>query len=86
MRSFIELSQSEIFPYHTGKRGGHIPSATTRTKSFESSRLPAKFSLSYMTLWTNCGTNFVTFSCRKNSFYYHKDKKSANVAVWSKIF
>ena len=67
MRSFMELSHLEIFLYHIGKRCGHIPSTSTRTKSFESSRLPAKFSLSYMELRTNCGTNSLTFFLRQKN-------------------
>lgn len=86
MRSFMELSHLEIFLYHTGKRCRHIPSTSTRTERLKSSRLPANFSLSYMELWTNPVPNSIIFSCRKKSLYYHKDKKSVNVVVWSKFF
>ena len=86
MWSFMELLHSEIFPCYTGKRCRHTPFTSTRTKSLKSSRPPASFSLSYIELWTNCGTNSVIFFCeQKNFLYYHKDKKFVIVAVLQKI-
>ena len=86
MWSFMELLHSEIFPCYTGKRCRHTPFTSTRTKSLKNSRPPASFSLSYIELWTNCGTNSVIFFCeQKNFLYYHKDKKFVIVAVLQKI-
>ena len=65
MWSFMELLHSEIFPCYTGKRCRHTPFTSTRTKSLKSSRPPASFSLSYIELWTNCGTNSVIFFASK---------------------